>query len=75
MLTAATGRINHFDASPDSNAALTQAAGLHPDHHTPAITTALQRHRKAQQRNTTAHDLHTRMWNAAHRDEGFSRGG
>jgi len=74
VLTASTGRINHYQASPDSDAALTQAAGLHPDHHTPAITNALQRHRKAQQRNTTAHELHTRMWNVAQRDDGLNRG-
>lgn len=73
VLTAATGRVNHYDASPDSNAALTQAAGLHPDQHTPAITDALQRHRKAQQRNTTAYDLHSRIWNAAHRGDGLGR--
>lgn len=73
VLTASTGRINHYQASPDTDAALTQAAGLHPDQHTPAITNALQRHRKAQQRNTTAHELHTRMWNAAHRGDGLNR--
>ena len=73
VLTASTGRINHYQASPDTDAALTQAAGLHPDHHTPAITNALHRHRKAQQRNTTAHELHSRMWNAAQRGDGLNR--
>lgn len=73
VLTVATGRINHYDASPDTEAALTQAAGLHPDQHTPAITNTLQRLRKANQRNATAHDLHTRMWNTAQRNHQYHR--
>ena len=68
VLTAAPNHHLH-DNSPDTTSALTQAAGLHPDHHTPAITNVLQRHRNARQRNTNAHELHTRIWNTAHRGQ------